>query len=120
MQVNAVKSVCFFAFALLASFAMANDSTSLPMKKLKPDADNGGLKLPQGFSAVTVTNELGSNRHIAVNPNGDIYVKLGRLKDGKGIVVLRDEDGDGKAQIVKSFGNYTGTGIAIKNGFLYA
>jgi glucose/arabinose dehydrogenase len=121
MQVNAARSARIFAFALLVSnFAMANDSTGVPTKKLMPDVDNGGLKLPQGFSAVTVVQELGTNRHITVNSNGDIYVKLGRLKDGKGIVVLRDKDGDGKAELVKSFGNYAGTGIAIKGGYLYA
>jgi glucose/arabinose dehydrogenase len=76
------------------------------------------LKLPQGFKALTVTEELGRNRHIAVNSNGDIYIKLDKLKDGKGIYVLREKNG--KYEVIKSFGNYTGTGIAIKNGYLYA
>ncbi|HLG40768.1 MAG TPA: PQQ-dependent sugar dehydrogenase, partial [Chitinophagaceae bacterium] len=63
---------------------------------------------------------LSANRHIVVNSNGDIYVKLEKLEDGKGIIVLRDADKDGKYEMVKSFGNYKGTGIAIKNGYLYA
>ena len=53
-----------------------------------------------------------------MNTNGDIYVKLERLKDGKGIIVLRESGG--KAQVVNSFGNFAGSGIAIKNGYLYA
>jgi len=89
-------------------------------KKLLADPNNGGLKLQKGFAAVTVIPEVGKSRHIAVNSNGDIYVKLERLRNGKGIVVLRDKDGDGKSEIINSFGNFTGTGIAIKNGYLYA
>jgi glucose/arabinose dehydrogenase len=76
------------------------------------------LKLPDGFRAETVVESLGRNRHIAVNNNGDIYIKLDRLKDGKGIYVLRNNGG--KFVVIKSFGNYTGTGIGIKNGYLYA
>lgn len=76
------------------------------------------LKLPTGFKAITVVEKLGVNRHIAVNSNGDIYVKLNRTKDGKGIYVLRDVIG--KYEVIKSFGDYGGTGIAIKNGYLYA
>ena len=81
-------------------------------------ATNSDITLPPGFSAVTVMEELGRNRHITVNSNGDIYVKLERLKDGKGIYVLRVVNG--KYEVVNSFGDYGGTGIALKNGFLYA
>jgi glucose/arabinose dehydrogenase len=55
-----------------------------------------------------------------VNSNGDIYVKLGRLQNGKGILRLRDKNGDGLMDDITGFGNYRGTGIAIKNGYLYA
>lgn len=81
---------------------------------------SGELILPKGFKANIAVDEVGSNRHIGVNANGDIYVKLDRLKGGKGIVVLRDADKDGKYETLKSFGDYAGTGIAIKNGYLYA
>ena len=76
------------------------------------------LILPPGFKAESVVESLGSNRHLAVNSNGDIYVKLERLKDGKGIFVLRNNNG--KYDVIKSFGNYTGTGIVIHKGYLYA
>ena len=99
--------------------AFASDSTRLPRKKLTPDPDNGGLKLLPGFGAIVVTPDLGRNRHIVVNSNGDIYVKLERLRNGKGIIVLQ-EDANGKAKMTDSFGTFTGTGIAIKNGYLYA
>jgi len=83
-------------------------------------APAGDFTLPSGFTSSSVIESLGNNRHIVVNSNGDIYVKLERLKDGKGIYVLRDANKNGNYTIVKSFGNYGGTGIAIKNGYLYA
>jgi glucose/arabinose dehydrogenase len=86
----------------------------------KSAAPAGDIQLPAGFNSTSVIESLGNNRHIVVNSNGDIYVKMERLKDGKGIFVLRDAKKSGQYEVVKSFGNYGGTGIAIKNGYLYA
>ncbi len=103
---------------LLAAFsACAGDTTGIA--KNSP-ADNAGLTLPASFSAVKVTSGLGRARHIVAAPNGDIFVKLDKLKDGKGIYQLHDSNGDGVADTQTGFGNFTGTGIAIKNGYLYA
>ena len=101
-------------FAGLALFLLAFTTIN---KKQKVAADVE-IKLPPGFKTETVVQSLGSNRHLAVNSNGDVYVKLSKLKDGKGIIVLRKKNG--KYEVVNSFGNYTGTGIAIKNGYLYS
>ncbi len=90
---------------------------AFPGKYFVPGADIS-LTLPAGFKAETVVESLGKNRHIVVNSNGDIYVKLDKLNDGKGIIVLRKVNG--AYQTVNSFCNYTGTGIAIRNGYLYA
>jgi glucose/arabinose dehydrogenase len=84
-----------------------------------PDADNAGLKLPVGFGALKVADLGAQARHLAVTPQGIIYVKLARVKDGKGILVLQ-EGPNGKAQLTGSFGNYGGTGMYIKDGYLYA
>lgn len=78
------------------------------------------LILPKGFKATLIADKLGRARHIAVNSNGDIYVKLERLRDGKGILRLRDTNGDGIMDDIYAFGDYPGTGIAISNGYLYA
>ena len=83
------------------------------------DSDNGGLNLPDGFSALVVANELGNGRHITVNDNGDVYVSLRRHNDNKGIVCLRDTTGDGKADVIEYTGEHTGTGIKLHKGFLY-
>ena len=72
------------------------------------DADNGGLTLPAGFCALVVhEGGIGAGRHIVVNDNGDIYVIL---RD-RGIVGLRDTNGDGKADVVtEKFGASAVTG----------
>src|SRR4051812_45676269 len=93
------------------STAKTNNDTIAKASAEKPDADNAGLKLPQGFDALKVTDGLGEARHIAVTPQGDIYVKLSSLKNGKGIYFLHDNNGDGKADVKTGFGNYTGTGM---------
>ncbi len=85
---------------------------------------NGGLVLPEYFSAIVVVDSIGPSRHIAVNDNGDIYVKL-REKDGNmGSMALRDTTGDGRADIISKFGGYPNDGtfateMRIHNGFLY-
>jgi len=113
------KVTQFLVFSsLFISMLLANVSTSA--QNIKPDADNAGLTLPKGFAALKVADNLGRTRHIVVNKQGAIYAKLERLDNGKGVLVLKDTDGDGRAETKTSFGNYTGTGIAIKGNFLYA
>ena len=84
------------------------------------DQPNGGITLPAGFSATVFADDLGPARHITVNANGDVYTKVARLNDGRGILRLRDVNNDGIADSISGFGNYSGSGIAIKNGYLYA
>ena len=107
---------------LSSQLANASDSLKLAtVAKVVADADNAGLKLPAGFGALKVADNLGKTRHIAVTSQGDIYLKLtGKIAEGKGILKLHDANGDGKADETTGTGNYGGTGIAIKNGYLYA
>jgi len=90
----------------------------------KADANNGGLHLPRGFDAVVVVDSLKTAaRLIAVNDNGDVYVKARFAKAG-GNAALRDENGDGKADIVEVFGDYPnhgtyGTAMRVYNGYIY-
>jgi glucose/arabinose dehydrogenase len=90
------------------------------------DADNGGIKLPPGFCAQVVADNLGAARHLVVAPNGDVYVALlsgsGGLTISKakgGVVGLRDTDGDGKFDVKEEIGDVSSTGIALRNGYLY-
>ncbi len=78
------------------------------------------VKVPVGFAAEVVADGIAGARHLAATPQGGLYVKLSRLKEGKGILYLKDTNHDGSLEIVSSFGDYPGTGIFIKNGYLYA
>ncbi len=86
---------------------------------------NGGLILPEGFDAVVVVDSLpGRARHLAVNNNGDIYVKANRKISGGMNYVLRDSNKDGRADSIKNFGPIESegayaTGMRIHNGYLY-
>jgi len=81
--------------------------------------ESAGLKIAKGFEAKVVMPSLGRNRHIAVAPNGDVFVKLDRLRNKKGIVQCRF-NANGILEEIDSFGDYAGTGIAVRNGYLYA
>ena len=85
------------------------------------DPDNGGLKLPQGFCATVVADNLGRARHLAVAPNGDLFVstQTGRGGTGGGVFSLRDTDGDGKFDKREHFGEGSVTGVALRNGYVY-
>lgn len=98
---------------------------TLPFNFPKPDPENGGLFLPDGFEAVIVVDSLREKaRHISVNTNGDIYVKL-RFPDSiGGNAAIRDANGDGKADEIIKFGNYEdkgsyGTAMKVHNGYIY-
>jgi glucose/arabinose dehydrogenase len=85
------------------------------------DPDNGGLKLPQGFCAVVVAENVGPARHLTVAPNGVLYVSTrnaGRGATG-GVVALKDTNGDGKMDSREHFGSDGATGVALRNGYVY-
>ena len=100
------------------SFAKCNND-SIQNKKVTSSAA-AGLKLPAGFTAVRFAEGLGEARHLAVTPQGDVYVKLSSLKNGKSIYYLHDGNRDGKADVKIGFGDFAGTGMGIYNGYLYA
>ncbi len=107
---------CLFLLTLAAS--AGGDTTKI--KRPLASADEPAITLPPSFKSTKVVSGLGRARHIVVAASGDIFVKLDKLKDGKGIYRLHDSNGDGIADEITGFGNYIGTGITIKNGYLYA
>jgi len=119
--VNHFKSGCMAAISILLVTSCNNtNQETTSTAGTTTDSAAAALVLPSGFTAVTVADSLGAVRHIAVNKNGDIYVKLAVLKDGKGILFLNDTNGDGRMDKTTGFGNYPGTGIRIKDNTLYA
>jgi glucose/arabinose dehydrogenase len=108
------------SIALLALIMLGcQPQDKIPSDRLIADKDNGGLGLPEGFSALIVAEETGRGRHITVNENGDIYVSLQERNDNKGIACLRDTTGNGRADIIEYTGQHTGTGIKIHKNYLY-
>ena len=111
----------FFIFLVLLVFVQCKSKHELPAG----DPGNGGLFLPADFEAVVVADSVGPARHIAINDNGDIYVKLRYSKPGMGgNLALRDSTGDGKIDIIRRFGDYNNQGslsnaMRIHNGYLY-
>lgn len=123
-QISAVKSVILSA-GLLISLSACNDNVKKEANveesgNKKPVVNETELTLPEGFGATIFADSLGSARHLVTNDEGDVFVKLADAKDNGGIVILTDKDKDGKADSKESFGNYGGTGIALKNNKLYA
>jgi glucose/arabinose dehydrogenase len=106
----------------LGALGTVTVSTQAPPKC---DPDNGGLKLPDGFCAAVVADNIGPARHLTVAPNGDVFVSLqtsggrGAPQTGGGVVALRDSDGDGRLETKEAFGQGSVTGIALRNGYLY-
>ncbi|HVS91740.1 MAG TPA: PQQ-dependent sugar dehydrogenase [Mucilaginibacter sp.] len=103
---------------LLSSLALAGITTLFALKNAPDEAANAGLKLPTGFHAAMIAENIGGVRHIAVTPQNEIYARLRGLENGKGTLLLH-QNGD-KATVKMSFGNFAGTGVGIKNGYLYA
>ncbi|MBP6758760.1 MAG: PQQ-dependent sugar dehydrogenase [Flavobacterium sp.] len=101
-----VYKVIFLMF--LASHSIAQETVVKP---------NAGLTLPDNFKAELIADNLGRTRHLTITPTNAIYVRLARVKDGVGTLYL--EQKDSKADVKAKFGNFGGTGVYLKDGFLY-
>lgn len=108
-------SIFLFTLLLLNIKATAQTKTDLMQAK----GDTTGLRLPAHFSAIVVADLKAKARHLVVTPHGLIYVKLAKPVNNKGILVLQQNQ-DGSAKIIGGFGDYGGTGIYLKAGYLYA
>ncbi len=98
--------------ALLLAGALAPRALALDC-----DPAGAGLKLPEGFCALVVGEELGRVRNLVVAPNGDLFVAL--RAEESGVLALRDADGDGRAEVRHRFGPGGGHGIALTATHLY-
>jgi glucose/arabinose dehydrogenase len=115
-----LAKLLFFSIVLLAFSACRQKQENTEAKAaLAISPDNEGIKVPDGFGVIKVADSLGAPRHIAVNSNGAIYLKLRKPIDGEGVLYLEDQDGDGIADTKKGFGDYGGTGIYIDENYLY-
>jgi hypothetical protein len=74
-------------------------------------------RLLSGFCAFVAAERVGPlARHIAVAPNGDLYVAL----QGKGgVAALHDSKGAGHFDVKEIIGEGSSTGVALHKGYLY-
>jgi glucose/arabinose dehydrogenase len=111
--------------AVASAAVVALMFTAHGQSKIACDADNGGITLPQGFCALVVATDVGTARHMAVAPNGDLYVATqtrgarGGPQTGGGVIALRDTNGDGKFDVRETIGSGSTTGVGLRNGYLY-
>jgi len=113
-----MKRLCFVALSSAALMILMTRAGGAAAPAC--DADNGGLKLPPGFCAAVVADNVGAARHLVVASNGDLFVSIrSRSGPGGGIVALRDADGDGKLETKEQFGQGSATGIGLRNGYIY-
>ncbi len=76
------------------------------------------FKLPPGFTVNLFADDLAHPRWMVVAENGDVLLSQPREDE---ITLLRDEDGDGVAEIREEFldGFDRPHGLAIRDGYLY-
>ena len=101
---------------LVVAIALLAAASSAPAQS----CETAGLKLPKGFCATVFADSLRGARHMAVAPNGDVFVAIRNGRNARGgIVALRDTTRDGKADMQVKFGDNGGIGIALRGTSLY-
>ena len=96
-----------------------SNAANAPIEEIKGAPKSNQFSRPNN----NPTGNYYGARHIAVNKNGDVYVKLRTpTSDGYGNAALRDLDGDGKMDSVSIWGKYEnrnrGTAMQIHNGYI--
>src|SRR5690242_20348253 len=100
-----------FIFGLVPFLSFAQTPVSLA------NAPDSVVKTPTGFKVTILAERLGRTRHLVVTPQHDIYVRLARRVNGVGTLMLHEEND--KAEVKYGFGNFGGTGVFLKDGYLY-
>ena len=113
-------------FAVLCAAVLAVPAAAQSNVGNGCDPDNASLILPRGFCAGVYALGLIAPRRMAVASNGDVFVisNAGRGRGGgvnplRGVVRLRDTNGDGKSDTTIRVADGTGAGILIANNALY-
>src|SRR5258708_1332923 len=109
-----ILSILVLTILVMSSCNNSTDEKAGNTSAAKVDSS---LTLPEGFTATIFADSLKGPRHITFS-NGDLFVKMQNLDNGRGILRLRDTNGDGMADSIWGFGSYVGTGIAVKDGYL--
>ena len=135
IQLGHTRFACVVAASVLVACADGGTSITAPEPdfhrvnaRVDCDADNAGITLPRGFCAVVVADLVDARgpalaRHMAVTPSGDVFVAINQTRTATptfGIIGLRDNDGDGRADQQSRFSpGLGGSGIAWGHSELY-
>jgi len=88
------------------------------------EPDNDGLSLPDGFCAIVFYEGTGGVRHLTVRDDGTVFVAVPDRRRGPeagpgGVLVLRDGDGDGRAELSDRWGEIGGNEVLLDGETLY-
>ena len=140
MNIRHIRRAQCAGLALASSLGACSDQANQPTAatpstaadraphKVQCAPDNAGLTLPPGFCAIVVADlKLNGSpapaRHLVVTPSGDIFVAINAAQNRQpafGIIGLRDNDGDGRADEQSQFSaNLGGSGLAWDENRLY-
>lgn len=125
VTMTSALAVSAFGIVFAAALSVAQSEARAQTAKPAACAADTDITLPKGFCATIFADKVGAARHLTVAADGTVYVNISnrRSKDpGAGaFLALKDNDGDGRADVNESFGAETGgTGIALYKDWLYA
>src|SRR5262245_60942223 len=109
MSSQARRSSCHRTTPLLGMVVAVATITACGSRKSATTSATGGcdqtLKLPQGFCATVFAESAGPVRHLVVRQNGDVIVGvLDQRRQPGGVLMLRDTNHDGHADLEARFG----------------
>src|SRR5262249_7433669 len=83
----------------------------------KPSVTSGcdaSIKLPQGFCATIFAESVGPVRHLVIRKNGDVIAGvLDQRRQPGGVIMLRDANHDGHADLDAKFGDGGVHGVVL-------
>jgi glucose/arabinose dehydrogenase len=143
MRIHFIRSaaICSSLALVMAIVACADAPTApinTPLKAaadrhggasdLRCDPNNAGITLPRGFCALVFADLVmdgapAQARHMAITPSGDVFVAINSPNNRNpsfGIIGLRDNDGDGRADEQTQFSpGLGGSGLAWRDDLLF-
>ena len=124
-----LKLLIIFASAALAACTTASKPMNQAASERPAEPPLPPITVPEGFQATVFADRLGATRHIAVRDNGDVYVArefrierkmFGQEAEWGALIALRDENGDGVADRIETFGpTDVDDEVRIHKGYLY-
>lgn len=122
-----LKSLSLAGILCIVALASGCSNPSSPQSRAEVGCadSSSSLTLPPGFCAEIFADKLGHVRHLAVGQDGTVFANSAPDREDShvisGLILLRDRDGDGRADLIeRPFPGQTGgTGIAVDRDRLF-